>query len=160
MLHWQEGLDNVRDEWYSLARFEVMVKALGQKEGRTDGEANTIAFIRTNSYSANFYHEFLHCGNAVRHWNNTGTAVYVCVDKPNDGYYCVIVNFLERVRLVEDTALKAALGLTPSQVRFRSLRCRVSELGKLYTYITTVTCDSYEDMSSLLSSAGKHSASN
>lgn len=63
-------------------------KALGQKEGRTDKEANTIAFIRTVLVLQTFVTNFYIIGNAIRHWNNTGTAVYICLDKSNDGYYC------------------------------------------------------------------------
>ena len=63
-------------------------KALGQKEGRTDNEANTIAFIRTVLVLQTFVTNFYIIGNAIRHWNNTGTAVYICLDKSNGGYYC------------------------------------------------------------------------
>ena len=88
MLHWQEGLTTLEMSGILSKVWRLWSKALGQKEGRTDGEANTIALIRTVLILQTFITNFYIIGNAVRHWNNTGTAVYVCVDKPNDGYYC------------------------------------------------------------------------
>jgi len=63
-------------------------KALGRKEGRSDKEANTIALIRTILVLQTFTTNFYIIANAIRHWNNTGTTIWICADKPNDAYYC------------------------------------------------------------------------
>jgi uncharacterized membrane protein len=62
--------------------------ALGRKEGRTDREANIIAAIRTVILLTYFITNCAIVANAIRHWNNVGTNVYICADKPNGGYWC------------------------------------------------------------------------
>ena len=63
-------------------------KALGRNEGRNDKEADLVSIIRSILILQTFTTNFYIIGNAIRHWNNTGTSVYICLDKSNQGYYC------------------------------------------------------------------------
>ena len=62
--------------------------ALGKKEGREKREADIIACIRTVILLTYFVTNCFIVSGVIRHWNNTDTNVWICVDKPNDGYYC------------------------------------------------------------------------
>ena len=62
--------------------------ALGRKEGRSNKEANVVAGIRTLILLTYFVTNCFIVAGVIRHWNNTGTNVWICADKPNDAYWC------------------------------------------------------------------------
>jgi len=62
--------------------------ALGKKEGRSQRDADYIAGIRTIILLSYLITNCFIVSGVIRHWNNTDTNVWICVDKPNDGYYC------------------------------------------------------------------------
>ena len=62
--------------------------ALGRKEGREKGEADIIAGIRTVILLTYLITNCFIVAGVIRHWNNTGTNVWICADKPNDAYWC------------------------------------------------------------------------
>jgi hypothetical protein len=48
--------------------WRIWAKALGQKEGRTNTEADTVAFIRTVIVIVNFITCFFIIASVIRHW--------------------------------------------------------------------------------------------
>ena len=50
--------------------WRIWAKALGEKYGRTDREADTIAGIRTLIFVSYMVTNIAIVANAVRHWNN------------------------------------------------------------------------------------------
>ena len=48
--------------------WRIWAKALGQKEGRTDKEADTIAIIRTIIVGVNFITCLVIVAGVIRHW--------------------------------------------------------------------------------------------
>jgi len=62
--------------------------ALGRKEGRNDKEANIISGLRTVILLTYLVTNCFIVAGVIRHWNNTGTNVWICADKPNDAYWC------------------------------------------------------------------------
>ena len=68
--------------------WRIWAKALGQKDGRNDREADIIASIRTLIFIAYMVTNVAIVANAIRHWNDKGINVYVCADRPHGGYWC------------------------------------------------------------------------
>jgi hypothetical protein len=62
--------------------------ALGKKEGREKGEADIIAGIRTVILLTYLVTNCFIVAGVIRHWNNSGTTVWICADKPRGGYWC------------------------------------------------------------------------
>tara|TARA_A200000159_G_scaffold110576_1_gene103599 strand:+ start:18626 stop:18871 length:246 start_codon:yes stop_codon:yes gene_type:complete len=57
--------------------WRVWAKALGQKDGRNDREADTIAGIRTLIFVSYMVTNIAIVANAVRHWDNRQTVPMV-----------------------------------------------------------------------------------
>jgi hypothetical protein len=68
--------------------WRIWAKALGQKDGRNNREADIIASIRTLIVVAYMVTNTAIVANAIKHWNDSGVNVYICADKPNGGYWC------------------------------------------------------------------------
>ena len=62
--------------------------ALGKKEGREKREADAIAGIRTLILLTYLVTNCFIIAGVIRHWNNQGTTVWICADKPTGGYWC------------------------------------------------------------------------
>lgn len=63
-------------------------KALGEKSGKDDKESDNIAVIRTIIFVTYLVTNCFIVAGVIRHWNDSGTNVYVCADKPRGGYWC------------------------------------------------------------------------
>ena len=68
--------------------WRVWAKALGRKDGLTNSEADAVAVVRSFIFITYLITNCFIVANAIRHWNNTGTTIWICADKPNDAYYC------------------------------------------------------------------------
>ena len=68
--------------------WRIWAKALGRKDGLTDSEADAVAVVRSFIFVTYLITNCFIVANAIRHWNNTGTTIWICADKPNDAYYC------------------------------------------------------------------------
>ena len=68
--------------------WRIWAKALGQKDGRNDREADIIASIRTLIFVAYMVTNVAIVANAIRHWNDEGVNGYVCADRSHGGYWC------------------------------------------------------------------------
>ena len=64
---------------YSLGSFS---------DDKTKPYDNYVAVIRSIIFVSLLTTNMVIVSGVVRHWNNTGTNVYVCADKPNGGYWC------------------------------------------------------------------------
>ena len=62
--------------------WRIWAKALGQKEGRTDKEADTIAVIRTLIMIQLVTTNGFIIANAIRHWNNVPERSYSSYERP------------------------------------------------------------------------------
>jgi hypothetical protein len=68
--------------------WRIWAKALGRKDGVTDKEADAVAVVRSFIFVTYLITNCFIVANAIRHWNNTGTTIWICADKPRGGYYC------------------------------------------------------------------------
>ena len=68
--------------------WRIWAKALGRKDGVTDKEADAVAVVRSFIFITYLITNCFIVANAIRHWNNTGTTIWICADKPRGGYYC------------------------------------------------------------------------
>jgi len=57
----------------------LLAKALGEKSGKNDNEADRIALIRLVMFLSIFITNCFIVANAVRHWNDE-TQIYVIID--------------------------------------------------------------------------------
>lgn len=64
---------------YSLGSFS---------DDKTKPYDNYVACVRTVIFVSYMLTNCAIIANAVRHWDNVGTNVYICADKPNGGYWC------------------------------------------------------------------------
>ena len=62
--------------------WRIWAKALGQKDGRTNREADTIACIRTLIFVSYMVTNIAIVANAVRHWN---PPLNKCISSPHTG---------------------------------------------------------------------------
>lgn len=72
--------------------WRIWAKALGRKDGRDNREADIIAGIRTLIVVAYMVTNVAIVANAIRHWNDKATNIYICADKPRGGYWCTKFN--------------------------------------------------------------------
>ena len=62
--------------------WRLLAKALGEKSGKNDNEADRIALIRLVMFLSIFITNCFIVANAVRHWNDE-TKIYVIIDGSN-----------------------------------------------------------------------------
>ena len=62
LIHWRISLDNIKSAW------RLWAKAIGEKEGTTDAEADKIAMIRTIIVGVNFITCFFIIAGNIHNW--------------------------------------------------------------------------------------------
>ena len=68
--------------------WRLWAKSIGEKATKDDKESDVVAGVRTFIFLTYLITNCFIVSGVIRHWNNTDTNVWICVDKPNDGYYC------------------------------------------------------------------------
>jgi hypothetical protein len=62
LIHWRISLDNIKSAW------RLWAKAIGEKEGTTDREADKIAIIRSIIVLVNFITCFVIVAGNIHNW--------------------------------------------------------------------------------------------
>ncbi len=64
--------------------WRLWCKALGEKAGKNNKEADKVAIIRTILFATYLITNLFICANAIRHWNDK-TTIYIQVDGVQNG---------------------------------------------------------------------------
>jgi hypothetical protein len=64
--------------------WRLWCKALGEKVGKNNKEADKVAIIRTILFATYFITNIFICANAIRHWNDN-TTIYIQIDGVKSG---------------------------------------------------------------------------
>jgi hypothetical protein len=64
--------------------WRLWCKALGEKVGKNNREADKIAIIRTILFATYLITNLFICANAIRHWNDQ-TKIYIQIDGVKSG---------------------------------------------------------------------------
>jgi hypothetical protein len=72
-----------------LKLWKIWKYSLGSfSDDKTKPYDNYVAIIRSIIFVSLLTTNMVIVSGVVRHWNDTGTNVYVCADKPSGGYWC------------------------------------------------------------------------
>jgi hypothetical protein len=75
----------------SKSAWRIWAKALGEKSGKTDREADTIACIRTLIFISYLVTNVAIVANAVRHWNDNDRNT-IQIERNYNGYLASIIS--------------------------------------------------------------------